>query len=70
MHQPGEFSQGNMERWEAEHPYGTHDVLFVPNGIGQIIALCKTCNVFQGLNEVEAGLPIVTKEVADESPNL
>ncbi len=60
-HTAGEYSHGNLERYEAQHPKATHEITYITNGFGQILALCYTCDVFQGLNEIEAGLPIVLK---------
>ncbi len=70
MHVEGDFSQGNLERWETVHPKDLHDLEYISNGMGQIIIICHLCDVFQGFNEIEAGLPIVERGVADESPQL
>lgn len=60
----GHFT-GYSEYHPTEGP-DPHDVRLAV-GAGQAIVVCFTCETFQTLDTIEAGLPIMTKEGVSEN---
>jgi len=59
MNHQDEVIPGDLSNWfEVHNSEDGCTTQFVPNGVGQVMLLCAHCNVMQGHNEIEAGLPI------------
>ncbi len=54
----------DVGRWYLVHPKGTaHKTVYVEAG-GFLYLLCGGCDLLQTVDEVDAGLPVASKEVA------